>query len=365
MGWAMRHDRFQPVRLPDAVWSNPETQAVLRARNVGRLFLLAKKHLGASQARIAAATGLNQGEVSRIQRGDRLVTAIDVLERVADGFEMPDSARVLFGLAPTEWVPRTSSPPEPVALPEKDDPLVVRRRRWPVWAGVLAAAATAAVTGVAGISDIIDHNTVHAVTTTREGQLAVLRLLVLIGCGALLPSIARGRPYAAAGCMLGVQLTTVLAVVGRTPTGPPALMDAVHLVGVSVWVATIGVTVALLLPRLRHAVAYAIAFLMAAGGSWLVASRLVEHGSATSNTYTQLLMAGAAMVFAALGVLAILPPRQWTPAGNRHGVAIAVLLVTSLLVTIPPSRARDRHHVSVVYVRDMDADRGNSQTGSP
>jgi transcriptional regulator with XRE-family HTH domain len=104
----MRYEGFQPVRLPDAVWSSLETQAVLRERRVGQLFLLAKKHAGASQARIAAATGLNQGEVSRIQRGDRWVTAIDVLERIADGFAMPDSARVRLGLAPANWEPDSS-----------------------------------------------------------------------------------------------------------------------------------------------------------------------------------------------------------------------------------------------------------------
>src|SRR4051794_9353830 len=99
----MRHETFQHVRLPDAVWCAPETRTALRDRRVGHLFLLAKKYAGASQARIAAATGLNQSEVSRIQRGDRLVTAIDVLERVADGFAMPDPARMLLGLAPTAW----------------------------------------------------------------------------------------------------------------------------------------------------------------------------------------------------------------------------------------------------------------------
>src|SRR3954449_12683954 len=91
------------VRLPEAIWHSAEAETALRERRIGHLFLLAKKYAGASQARIAAATGLNQSEVSRIQRGDRLVTAIDVLERVADGFAMPDTARMLLGLAPTVW----------------------------------------------------------------------------------------------------------------------------------------------------------------------------------------------------------------------------------------------------------------------
>src|SRR4051795_1420085 len=114
----MRHETFQHVRLPDAVWCAPETRTALRDRRVGYLFRVAKKYAGASQARIAAATGLNQSEVSRIQRGDRLVTAIDVLERVADGFAMPDSARMLLGLAPAAWPDaEPADPPHAVVAP--------------------------------------------------------------------------------------------------------------------------------------------------------------------------------------------------------------------------------------------------------
>ncbi|MEV6603097.1 helix-turn-helix domain-containing protein [Kutzneria sp. NPDC051319] len=94
------HSAFQPVRLPDAVWSSQDTVAVLRDRRIGQLFVLARRHAGASQARIAAATGLNQSEVSRIQRGDRRVAGIEVLERIADGLDMPDAARLALGLAP-------------------------------------------------------------------------------------------------------------------------------------------------------------------------------------------------------------------------------------------------------------------------
>src|SRR3954470_17256675 len=125
----MQHALVQPVRLPDAVWTSEQTRELLRTRRVGELFLLAKKHAGASQARIAAATGLNQGEVSRIQRGDRLVTAIDVLERVADGLAMPDPARVLLGLAPVH-------PGQPLVVPAQLPPVVsgfVGRARELAW----------------------------------------------------------------------------------------------------------------------------------------------------------------------------------------------------------------------------------------
>jgi transcriptional regulator with XRE-family HTH domain len=94
------HSAFQPVRLPEAVWAGQDAVTALRDRRIGQLFVLARRHAGASQARIAAATGLNQSEVSRIQRGDRRVTGIEVLERIADGLGMPDAARLTLGLAP-------------------------------------------------------------------------------------------------------------------------------------------------------------------------------------------------------------------------------------------------------------------------
>jgi transcriptional regulator with XRE-family HTH domain len=96
----MRDDALEPVRLPDQVWDRPETRAALRDRRIGYLFGLARKYAGASQTRIANVTGMDQGQVSRMIQGDRRVTAIQVLERVARGFTMPDQARVLLGLAP-------------------------------------------------------------------------------------------------------------------------------------------------------------------------------------------------------------------------------------------------------------------------
>lgn len=103
----MRDDALEPVHLADSVWTDPDTIAALRDRRVGYLFRLARK-FGASQTRIANVTGMGQAEVSRIQKGDREVMAIDVLERVAAGLNMPDPQRLTLGLAP-------SQPAEPAA----------------------------------------------------------------------------------------------------------------------------------------------------------------------------------------------------------------------------------------------------------
>ena len=79
---------------------------VLAARDIGVLFRWITSLTGASQSRIGAAVGLEQGYVSRIMAG-RKVTSIDVLERIADGCRMPDQARTTMGLAPRQAAPPT------------------------------------------------------------------------------------------------------------------------------------------------------------------------------------------------------------------------------------------------------------------
>ncbi|MFF5215942.1 helix-turn-helix domain-containing protein [Micromonospora sp. NPDC000442] len=87
------------LRIPDDLWSREDIRAALAARDVGALFRLLARHTGASQTRIGAAVGLEQGYVSRIIAG-RKVTSIEVLERIADGCGMPDESRMTLGLAP-------------------------------------------------------------------------------------------------------------------------------------------------------------------------------------------------------------------------------------------------------------------------
>jgi len=89
-----------PIALPAWAWQRDEVRAALRERNVGALLRAAQQYAGASQSRIAVATGLLQGRVSEIMRGARTVTTLDLFERVADGLDMPDDARIMLGLAP-------------------------------------------------------------------------------------------------------------------------------------------------------------------------------------------------------------------------------------------------------------------------
>lgn len=89
------------LQIPDDLWSHDGIHTALRTRDIGALFRLLAQHTGASQTRIGAAVGLEQGYVSRIMAG-RKVTSIDVLERIADGCGMPDEARMTLGLAPCQ-----------------------------------------------------------------------------------------------------------------------------------------------------------------------------------------------------------------------------------------------------------------------
>ncbi|MCX3060829.1 helix-turn-helix domain-containing protein, partial [Streptomyces beihaiensis] len=66
---------------------------------MGAVFRHVQRYVGASQARIATATGMTQARVSEIISGRREVSRLEVYERIADGLHMPDDARHLLGLA--------------------------------------------------------------------------------------------------------------------------------------------------------------------------------------------------------------------------------------------------------------------------
>ncbi|WP_431965106.1 helix-turn-helix domain-containing protein [Actinacidiphila sp. bgisy160] len=88
------------VEIPAWAWEREEIREALRARDAGAILRFAQQYGGASQSRIAAATGLLQGRVNEIVRGRRSVVRFDVFERIAQGLRMPDHARMLMGLAP-------------------------------------------------------------------------------------------------------------------------------------------------------------------------------------------------------------------------------------------------------------------------
>src|SRR3989442_8615278 len=95
----MRDDVAEAIQLPLSFWRATAVQQALGQRDIGGLFRAAGAR-GISQTRIGLAAGFSQGRVSEIVRGTRSVSRLHVLERIADGFSMPERERVLLGLAP-------------------------------------------------------------------------------------------------------------------------------------------------------------------------------------------------------------------------------------------------------------------------
>jgi transcriptional regulator with XRE-family HTH domain len=98
----MRGRASDLIVIPGSFWRRAEVTAALRRRDVGRLFQQVRQYAGASQTQIAIACGLTQGKVSDIMRGEQHVLTLALFERIADGLEMPNPARVTLGLAPRE-----------------------------------------------------------------------------------------------------------------------------------------------------------------------------------------------------------------------------------------------------------------------
>jgi transcriptional regulator with XRE-family HTH domain len=90
---------IEPIELPDWAWERAEVRQALRARDMGAVFRHVQQYAGASQSRIAMATGMTQARVNEIINRRREVSRLDVYERIADGLHMPDDARHLLGLA--------------------------------------------------------------------------------------------------------------------------------------------------------------------------------------------------------------------------------------------------------------------------
>ena len=113
----MPSSAFDPPAIPPAFWERPDVCQALRKRDMGALFRLLCQYIGLSQMRIATAVGLGQGRISEIINGVRNIRDAKVFERIADGLDMPDHARILLGLSPRQVTaiprPRSITPARP------------------------------------------------------------------------------------------------------------------------------------------------------------------------------------------------------------------------------------------------------------
>ena len=172
------------ITIPSWAWEREHTAELLRRRDVQALFQFVRQYGGASQMAISAATGLSQGRVSEILNGRKTVTAFEVYERIAEGISMPDTSRMMFGLAPRNpgaFTGHESAAPSAVpSLPAQMSPgpgevSKVRRREFVGLAGTALFQATggsmldmdeiaAALTRYAGTN----RSTTRAATSLRE-----------------------------------------------------------------------------------------------------------------------------------------------------------------------------------------------------
>ena len=98
----MRPSAFDPPAIPPAFWERPDVCQALRQRDMSALFRLLQQYLGLSQMRIGTAVGLGQGRMSEVINGIRGIRHTHVFERIANGLDMPDYARILLGLTPRQ-----------------------------------------------------------------------------------------------------------------------------------------------------------------------------------------------------------------------------------------------------------------------
>jgi transcriptional regulator with XRE-family HTH domain len=120
----MRPSAFDPPAVPGGFWVRTDVTSTLRDRDIGYLLRLLRQYAGLSQTRIAAATGVAQGRLSNYATGRRTITTMAVWERIADGLDMPDSARACLGLAPRQ--PVAQLPASPADLAEQHTEFVRR-----------------------------------------------------------------------------------------------------------------------------------------------------------------------------------------------------------------------------------------------
>jgi transcriptional regulator with XRE-family HTH domain len=97
----MSGDVGSSATLGAALLDRRDFRQALRARDFGMAFRLLRQHQGTTQAQIAAATGLTQGRVSKLMSDLQMrVMHIDVIERIADGLQIPGA---MVGLAARSW----------------------------------------------------------------------------------------------------------------------------------------------------------------------------------------------------------------------------------------------------------------------
>ena len=111
---------FDLIEIPDELWQRADVLEALGARDIGRLFVLLHRYTKVSQTRLAIACDTTQPKISGYMRGIAKVEELSVFERIADGLNMPDPARIARGLAPTIVPTSPGAAPAAPVIPARD-----------------------------------------------------------------------------------------------------------------------------------------------------------------------------------------------------------------------------------------------------
>jgi transcriptional regulator with XRE-family HTH domain len=204
---------FEPIHIADWAWQRPETHAILDAKDMAGLLKFAQQYGGASQGRLAAATGISQGRINEVINGKRAVTQLDVFTRIADGLDMPDFCRITLGLAPKRGGRRDHATTEITKLFASQEPVAAEIRRRAADAHHLDVLAVRAL-GIIGLNDSVLRPTLLA----RKHPLKVRVLLLDPSCeAATVRAREIGESAASFGAGINLAIERLREVAGAVP----------------------------------------------------------------------------------------------------------------------------------------------------
>lgn len=92
---------FARVVVAESLWGHPDMRRALVDRDMATVLRLVQLHAPrVSQQTLATAVGMSPPRINEVLNRKRRITGLDVFERIADGLDMPDSARIMMGIAP-------------------------------------------------------------------------------------------------------------------------------------------------------------------------------------------------------------------------------------------------------------------------
>ncbi|MEW1599349.1 helix-turn-helix transcriptional regulator [Streptomyces sp. NPDC093808] len=139
--------RQSPAQIPHRLLKDARFLSAVQRRDFTTVFTTAHE-AGISYNRIAEACGMKAERVSRVARGEATVTALDTVERVADGLRLPGA---LLGLAARPWEHSSLT-----RHPESDDGDDPMNRRQLLRGALAAGLTTAALTALANTRQSVD-----------------------------------------------------------------------------------------------------------------------------------------------------------------------------------------------------------------